>query len=317
MKRIGQKVAKIEPENVIVLFYLVASYYITRVHFLLGREYAPARLPDLALGKASLPFQFRMLIPYTVRFIATLTKSDLLPMYATVEYILVFALFLAYRDFLRLFFNKPLSDIFPFVLLYVIPFNYGILTTMFYPSDFPAILFFVLALIAMYKKDWQTYYLVFALGTFNRETTCFLTFIFFAVFFKRMRTQQFLFHLVAQTLIWFAIKQILVLMFKNNPGGLYEDHISANIKMFLEIFSFKIYPLVNLLLNFGGLWILTIFGYKYAPEFLRRSLFVLVPFLIGMFLVGNLYEMRIYGELIPIVITIGLYPISRLFEKTR
>ncbi len=302
-------------EYIILLFYVIASYFTMRIHFLLGREYAPSRLTDLALGKAALPFQFRMLVPYLVRFISILTKSDIITTYASLEFLFLVGLFIAYRNFLCLFFKRNLADIFPFVLAFVLPFNYGILTTMFYPSDFPAIFFFTLALIAMYKEDWQSYYLIYAIATLNRETTCFLTFIYMFVFFRKMSITKLSLHLLIQTAMWLGIKQILYQIFRNNPGGLYENHINANIKMFLEILSFKIYNIVNLLLNFGGLWVLAIPGYKNAPPFLKASTLVLIPFIIGMFLVGNLYEMRIYGELLPIIVTLSLYPISRFIEQ--
>lgn len=314
MDKALKKREKIAFDDFVVLFYFAASYCLTRLYFLLAREYAAARLEDLTVGKAHLPFQFRVLVPYMVRFIATLTKAEFIPIYAVCSFIFIFTLFLAYRAFLRLFFEKQLADLFSFSLVYVIPFNYGILTTMFYPSDIPAILFFTLSLIAMYKKDWQAYYLLYALGTLNRETTCFLTFIFFAVFLKRMRFAEYFAHLIGQTLIWFGIKQVLYIMFKGNPGELYEYHIKTNIEMFLGIFSLRLYPLLNLGLNFGGLWVLAIFGYKSAHKFLRRSTFVFIPFLVGMFIVGNLYEMRIYGELIPIVVTLALYPVAEFIK---
>jgi hypothetical protein len=37
-------------------------------------------------------------------------------------------------------------------------------------------------------------------------------------------------------------------------------------------------------------------------EFVKRSLLVVFPFFIGMMLVANIYELRLFGELIPVVL---------------
>lgn len=312
----GRLKLKIDKETGLLFFYICASYLLTKIHFNLGRQYAPARLEDLAYGKAALPFQFRLLVPYIVRLLSLVIRTDLLTIYTGVEFLATIALFLSYRYFLSLFFRPAIADILPFVLVYALPFNYAILTTMFYPSDIPAILFFTLALTFMYKQQWREYYLLYFIATLNRETTCFLTFIFLAVFFKRIKFTNYILHLACQFVLWVGIKEALYLAFKSNPGWLYEKHIETNINMFLEILSLNFYPLINLILNFGGLWLIVPFAFKYAPEFLRRSLFVLVPFLIGMFIVGNLYEMRIYGELLPVLVTIALFPVVRSISGT-
>ena len=64
----------------------------------------------------------------------------------------------------------------------------------------------------------------------------------------------------------------------------------------------------------GGLWAVLPFIARHQPEPIRRSLLVIGPFFLGMVFVGTLREMRIYGELIPIVTTPCLIWVARQLE---
>jgi hypothetical protein len=53
--------------------------------------------------------------------------------------------------------------------------------------------------------------------------------------------------------------------------------------------------------SMGFLWIPVLFYYRRIKnEFLQRSLWVVFPLFAGMMFVGNIYELRIFGELLPI-----------------
>lgn len=71
--------------------------------------------------------------------------------------------------------------------------------TFLYPYNLPAVLFTTLGLIALYRKQWTLYYVLFAFATLNRETSYFLAFVYLAVSFGQEKPSSTLRHLTAQT----------------------------------------------------------------------------------------------------------------------
>jgi hypothetical protein len=56
-------------------------------------------------------------------------------------------------------------------------------------------------------------------------------------------------------------------------------------------------------LSFGGVWMAIPWLYRRQPFFLKRSLLVVIPFVITSGLYGIIDEIRLYAELIPILLT--------------
>jgi hypothetical protein len=55
---------------------------------------------------------------------------------------------------------------------------------------------------------------------------------------------------------------------------------------------------------FGFTWIPVLFyHHRIRHDFVKRSLIVTIPFFIGMMFVSNIYELRVFGELIPLFTT--------------
>jgi hypothetical protein len=50
-------------------------------------------------------------------------------------------------------------------------------------------------------------------------------------------------------------------------------------------------------------------------EFIRKSIWVSIPFVMGMILVGVVDELRIYGELIPVLYPAFLLILKEVFTK--
>ena len=100
-------------------------------------------------------------------------------------------------------------------------------------------------------------------------------------------------------------------MYANNPGhGLFLNQFSNNLAILSDPFEVGI-----LISNFGFVWIAVVFYFRFIKDhFVKRSLLVVFPFFCGMMIVGNLMELRIYGELIPIILSAFLLILNNLFQ---
>ena len=296
---------------------LVLSYFFMQMRFSFNQENPAATLAALAKGSAAKPFQYRALIFWIADFFI---RHKLLPLtflydfFKLTEMLSLFFLVIVFRWYLSLFFKeKKISSLLSLSIFYVLPFNFLLprVLPLYYPYDIPSILFFTLGLGLLYKKNWLLYYPLFVIASLNRETACFLTFVYLFTAYKVEKPAKIACHCLAQLALWLAIKGVLYQLYLHNPGpnvferchvGTNITHLSTNIAFFMHL---RDYPFF--FSNFGFIWIPVIFYLKAIREpFVKRALFVFFPFFIGMMYVGNIYEIRIFGELVPLFLTAAL-----------
>jgi hypothetical protein len=301
-----------------ILLFFVLSYYFTILRFSLNIFYGKI-IFEMVLDIAKTPWQYRILIPHIVKFFMESfllfnfsipqTFSLILLFYRIIGTFSLFFLVVTFRIYINLFFkNIRLSNILSLTIFYVLPFNF--LNTYWYPYDIPSVLFFTIGLILLYKKDLLKYYLFFTIATLNKETTCFLTFIYLFTSIGKERPKKIFINCFLQFIIWSIIKISLYKFYSQNPGfGYFEKQILNNLKSFL---NFKDY--FYLFSCFGYIWIPTILFIRFIDnDFVKKSLFVIPLFLFGMMFAGGIFELRIYGELIPVVLTGFLIILKNLF----
>jgi hypothetical protein len=134
------------------------------------------------------------------------------------------------------------------------------------------------------------------------------------VLFGKVKLRDLITHGLFQILIWISIKILLYHLFTANLGdGLIEKtHFLNNIEY---LGQFKNYPFL-----FSGavlfVWLPTLVcSGLIKNEFIRRSIWVSIPFVIGMIFAGNVNELRIYGELIPVLFPALLLILKDIFTK--
>ena len=290
------------------IFNIVFAFYYTELRFQLNLQFEHATLELLMNGKAHLPFQYRMLIPKLAAFLYNFSPvknkiPNIINLFFIIEFLAVFSVVFIFRYYLSLFLkNKKLNYILVFLIYPVLVFTYLIPRSdpIFYPYDTFSILFFTAALIFLYKKQFIPYYLIFITATFNRETTCFLTIIFLFTYCKKISNLKLSSHLFLQFILWLSVKLLLRKIYINNSGdGVFENHFFNNIKYLSD---FEHYP--SLFSALAYIWIPVLVKWREIPDdFLKKAILVIIFFIPGMILVGNIYEIRIYGELIPVFLT--------------
>lgn len=301
-------------EALFLLTAFIASFLFSQLRITHCERFAsPEMFQEMASGIGHKPWQYRILIPEIASFLnhVKLPARDSLYGWAKIlEMVFMVLAVVAFRRYLYLLLkNKEVSTILSFSLFLILPFH------IFFPRpyyanywfDTPALFFFTLGLVLLYEKRMVPYYILFVIATLNRETTCFLTLVFLVTSLGHEKLVKIIGHCAAQFVIWMTIKTVLAKIYINNPGadgfewydgsGLthYADNLLffSNPKNYPALFSFM-----------GFIWIPILFYYKrITDEFVQRSLWVCVPYFAGMFLVANIYELRIYTELAPLFLS--------------
>ncbi len=283
------------------------------IRFAASETIRPAELDALAAGEATLPFQYRVLVPWLAQGVAegaaALGLGGTFPYrlaYTFVEAAAAFGAYAAFRFWLGAF--EPLRSgrdltalvlFVPLLFTFALPHRYN---PFFFPWDTPSVAFFTLGLALLYRRNWGLYYPLFVLATLNRETSCFLAVALLFLYAGRERPLKLAAHIAVQAAIWAGIKYGLFVLYADNPllargPGLFVSQVDRSLHLVLSLPAY-----VYLLLAMGGLWVPVLLLLRYVGDRrVVRTLAVVPVFLLGMFFVGELLEIRIYGELVPIV----------------
>ncbi len=288
------------------------AFYFSALH-LRSPEWRPVDFSHMVAGTALTPMQYRVLFPFLVR---QLQAADLpflqgwgLGAYQrALEVLGCVAVLYAARYFWRsLGYGAGHAMAGSILVALVLPFQFLLPTTRFhYCYDLPSIAFFTVCLGALVRRNWVVFYPAFILGTFNRETTAFLVPIFLLASVGRERLLGVVAQAASQTAIWVGIKVLFWKLYGANTDpayanrfDLFKDSLAQNLRLFDGDPSIWF----TLASNWGFLWIPAFSQWKrISHPFIARALWIVPIFVCTMFFVGELQELRIYGELIPIVV---------------
>jgi hypothetical protein len=310
--------------NFLFLYVAMALYagFFSYNHLLTG-EWEEASFRRLVDGTATTPMQYRVLVPWLARLLEPaipyvplishingIRKGFALG--STLLLLLVFyrfiqTLILTHYASIKNDDRGTLACCSVYLLMLVLPFHFltpRIHDVWYYPSDVPSLLFFTLGMWTLHKKQWRLYYPIFMLATFNRETSCFLTIYMLLLMLDVKPFSRLLGHVVFQAMLWVAIKVVLYKLYEINTNIEYAD-VGGVFKFTLmdNMSQNWLKTLVLLPSVYGLLWIPLIYvAATIRPYALRRALLVIPIFHLLMIIPGEIFELRIYAEMIPVVI---------------
>lgn len=303
------------------------AYYFSLRH-LLTPQWAPAGFAQLVNGTAFAPMQYRALVPWAIRGLRALDLPVLrgwkLDEYRlALDLISTAAVVYSTRWLLgRVGFSSRAAMLGSWLVPLMLPFVFLIPPiTRYYPYDLPAIAFFALCLGLMMDRRWVAFYPLFAVATLNRETTCFLTIAFVLASIGRQRLSSVFRHVAAQAVIWASIKLLLLEIYKsnNNPAyrlhlDLYRDRIPDNLDVLGDPFGATLFSILSVVVF---AWVpLFVLRARIRHPFIERAIWVIPIYVGAMFYVGEMAELRIYGELLPLVAAAGLLIFSNELRAT-
>ena len=177
------------------------------------------------------------------------------------------------------------------------------------PYDLPSLAFFAIALSLIIAGRMAWLYGVFAIASVNRESTLFLIAL-FALWrsasldrasLTSRRGLLALSHILGLSAVWLAIRVLLKHWIHPPPipgfelAG-FEIHVLDNLG-----YLFRPYYWTSFLSLFGFTWIFVYAHWREIPDpGIRRMLWIGPVYLLAMYIVGVLSEIRIFGELIPL-----------------
>lgn len=176
----------------------------------------------------------------------------------------------------------------------------------------PATLFlFTLGLGLMARRRWGLFLAVYFFACLNKETTILLTLIFVLVNRSApgMNARTYRKVLVAQLVIFAAVKGALTLAFRNNPGSVVEFHFDQTFAILTRGFS------LETLMAWVGLGLLVFHRWDEKPLFLRRGLIIAIPLVLLTSILGFVDELRDYYEVYPIVLLLAAHSVMALTAR--
>ena len=194
----------------------------------------------------------------------------------------------------------------------MMPFHYLLLRqgNLWYPWDMSTLFLFTLGLIALYQEKWRLFYPLLAVATLNKETTCFLILIFFYVEIGRLNWKQMAMHVSTGTAVCWRLNSALYLYFQNGTSGaLFENKLRSNLQFIATLPN-----LLSVFSLFGFLWLpVLIYFHRIKNPFIQRALLTTPIFFLGMLFVGNIFELRVFSEMIPLIGIAALWIINDSF----
>ncbi len=312
---------------------MLFSFLIAGYRFSLCAPYIPYE--DFLKQNYSKPFVYRALIIWIAKVFVDFISISPKYIFFYLEFTALILSGYCFSKYINIFIkNKKISQTLSFSLYFIIPFELILprYIAIWYPYDTFGLLFFICGLILIHNKNFRWFYPLFIIATFNRETSCFLTVILLFVWWKRMPRKTLFLHVFGQFIIWITIKLFLSLIFSDRYGGQFSTQLFYNLNFFSTIYysaitagtirlPFKIesiFKLVYILGNFGFIYLLIIiFWQKLDNIFLRRASLAIIPFYLSMLFVGLIYEYRIFGEIIPLVLMPVLYILVKIILEMK
>ncbi len=313
-----------ERDRKTVTYMVIAAYgliaqIVARLHDLCTVEYSPASLLLLAQFHAIRPFQYRVLVPAIVHFLGRVTHADSYQyeaLYGYIELAATFATFVAFRAYLRTFFNEALATVFSFSIAIPMLLIHTVWGSMKYPTDTPQILLFTLCLLYLRTQNWRVFYPVVAVSMFNRESTVLIVVAMAVTMFDQLPKRTLTAHLIATTVLCVGVKLFVNHLFAHNPGGVMENQMPLNLYLLGQLAHFQptvLWTAVSLSMVPAFLWL----GRRFIDNFALRVLVLVPVYAVVMFFVGILDETRAYNEMLPVLLPPLLMVFWQLLEQTK
>lgn len=317
---------------------VLLAVFLTAIQLTITAPYGLTTLELLAHFKAVEPFQHRVLVPAAVAVAERLWPIDHRLAFGVIETGFWIALVVvAERALARLHIVHgearrrllALSLLLPMAVVTLLPDlqlwpafahvdgrldlgAWGARTLYYYPYDLPAAVFTLGLFLALSGiADRPTagriagLALLFAVATFNRETTVFVLPMAAWLLGRRLPVTRYLLILALLAGLFVAIEPSLQWLFSDQPNphrqvgaSQYEWHITENARYLAQPF----YLLTEIVRFLGGLWLPAILWWAWLNRPLRIAVLgFVIPLVIVGLIVGRIAEHRVFIEAVPLL----------------
>lgn len=290
----------------IILFPIIVAFSYTVLRFQMNTEYHGATWEQLYNLTAKLPFGHRILVPLLSRFFVELLGMKIGNAFFVFEFCFsLLTIVFIYKVF-RIYLNSAISYCFSvlFVAFLTFPFLLKHVWAVYYPYDTAAVFFMVAGFYYILKEKWSCLLLVMILGAINRESIVFLVPLFVLLSLDKLKTKNHLVVLFGLAAVFFACRILISLILTENENEPLHFYIGNKLRVLNNIKWIAKKPFSNtaqFLSSIGFLPIIWMMLRKYIPQKLKRIEIWSVIFFSPLLVVGNIYEPRIFGEMIAVL----------------
>jgi hypothetical protein len=299
--------SKITQEKVFRLWYisiyLFVAFVYVRLNTVVNMESMDNYLIEfhhkLINGTFLTPIQYRLISYYLPELIHKVFHISLKLSYIILRYIWVSLSLIIFHKYLKKWFNERIAH---FGTLYFgIMFFWTIRKNIENQSEPLNILLFVISLILIIDEKYYLLLITIIIGSFNKLTIIFIPAIYFLYNYKRLNFWQLVFRTFLLFLPVFIICGGLRYYFRKNPYQCDLIQLSYNLS--------SIYNIAKPIILFNLFWILPFIKFRSKPIFFKRVFLIVPLFVLLHFLIGIVYETRLFLPLAPILIPMGLLTI--------
>lgn len=284
-----------------LLWYRIITY---KLHFLPYLQLPPdVRVPlledwhrEMITGNAPSPNQYRALTPWLVQYLVLPLglSATIYDAYAIVRAVFTGLTLLFFDRYLRAWFSRSAAAAGALCLAAVIPFTYY---AVFQESDPLNLLVLVLAFLALTRNRDVWLIPLVLVGTLNRETTLLIPAVYALARWGEEPPRKVIRHTALLTLCWVVVFGGLHYLYGHRPA--YTDAIMWERNLRSPT------PTLYACLLFGVLWVLPWLAPKDAPLLLRRTRWLIPPFVAFHYVVAVVQEVRLFLPLAPIIIPLS------------
>lgn len=287
-----------------VTIVLLLGY--TFIHTTLTSSYIEASFDQFIHFSVRFPYAQRLLIPLIVYPLSILSiQPDIC--FFLAEWLFTSLLYFALYLLLKHEFNAREAQLLTWLFLLLLPlvtvinyrFRMGGAATFFYPADTPALFFMALGFLWCLRAQWLYFIPWVFLATFNRESTILLVLLIPTLYWNKLH------EVIKPLLLAFAAyvtaRIIIMISLTGIPGRIWEWNVHFSSYTHFEInLGWLLLGMNFLLINFcfAGLPLFWFGFFDYIPKIYRPLRYLTAFYFIGLLLVGNFTEPRIFSEIV-------------------
>ncbi|MDP1602810.1 MAG: hypothetical protein Q8M03_06045 [Legionella sp.] len=285
--------------------FLLLSY--SYIHTKLTGVYVEATLDQFIDFSVRLPYAQRLLVPALARFFSSLLPLETFHIFMLLEWLFVTLLYFALVHLLSFEFErreaKLLSWLFIILLPLVTVINYRFdvkgSAPIYFPNDTASLFFMALGFLFCLRQSWGYFIAWIFLATFNRESSVLLLLLIPALHWQHLREVirpfflAFLAFIAARLIIWFFVHHL--------PGHMIEWCYFKNFTTHFEVNLLRLIDgqqIFFFLFCMAGLPFFWFVFYDYIPLRYRPIRYVALFYFLGLLVVGNFVEARIFSEIL-------------------
>lgn len=291
-----------------ITIILLVSYAF--LHINLTGRYVDATFEQLLDFSARLPFGQRLLVPAIARglgFVLPLAPNEL---FFLTELMALGLFYIVLIKLLRVEFNSRQSQLLAWLFILLLPlvtvvnYRFSLMgeATIYYPYDGASLFFMTAGFLLCLQQRWMYFIPLVFLATFNRESSFILVFLIPALHWQKLRMV--IWPFIGSLLAYLFAKVIILLIVHNLPGEMYELYYRATGHTHFEVNLAWLFTEQHLLLFvfcLAGLPLFWFCFYDYIPVQYRPIRYVALAYFLGLLLVGNFMEARIFIEIVALL----------------